>query len=73
MDATLIEPPSRDGVEGGRASIVSVVVGGVKARPMKWKSPIFAAPGIDIYTIFIKEKHILPSPLPQKDVLTSHV
>jgi hypothetical protein len=28
--------------------VASVVVGGVKARPMKWKSPIFVAPGKEI-------------------------
>eukprot|EP00026_Physarum_polycephalum_P004031 Phypoly_transcript_04048.p1 GENE.Phypoly_transcript_04048~~Phypoly_transcript_04048.p1 ORF type:complete len:725 (+),score=123.49 Phypoly_transcript_04048:64-2175(+) len=44
VDATLTEPPGREGETGRMSKVASVVVGGVKARPMKWKSPIFAAP-----------------------------
>lgn len=53
VDATLSEPPREGSGEAGRVSkVASAVVGGVKARPMKWKSPIFVAPAgstVDFY------------------------
>lgn len=41
--------------EKTRSSLVaSVVVGGVKLRPMKWKSPVFIAPGISLSSLYLK-------------------
>jgi len=43
VDAVLTLPV-REGETAKISKVVSVVVGGVKARPMKWKSPVFTAP-----------------------------
>lgn len=61
VNARLTEPPSKEGAHGNTSIVASVVVGGVKARPMKWKSSIFSAPAGSVVEFHVESYAIVGS------------